>query len=98
MQNHTGNYVIVCNLLNANHILNIHIPYLHSFFFFIRIFRKRRESKAGTKVKTHPTQDTKEKNIICMLDRQIPAAIDKTTREICTDLKCEVRNKRFIKT
>ena len=23
---------------------------------------------------------------------------DKTTREICTDLKCEVRNKRFIKT
>lgn len=31
MQNHIGNYVIMCNLLNANHILNIHIPYLHSF-------------------------------------------------------------------
>ena len=99
MQNHTGNYVIMCNLLNANHILNIHIPYLHSSsFFLIRIFRKRRESKARTKVKAHSTQDTKEKNIISMLDRQIPAAIDKTTREICTDLKCEVHNKRFIRT
>lgn len=95
MQNRIGNYVIMCNLLNANHVLNIHIPYLH-FFFLIRIFRRRRGSKARTNSKIHSTEDTKEKKIMCMVDRQIPAATDKTTREICTDLKCEVHIKVLI--
>lgn len=62
----------------------------------IRIFRRRRGSKARTNSKIHSTEDAKEKKIMCMVDRQIPAATDMTTREICTDLKCEVHVKVLI--
>lgn len=82
MQNHIGNYVIMCNLLNANHILNIHIPYLHSFFLSV-FLKKGGGSRGAIKSKIYSTEETKKKNLICMVDRHIPITTDKTTREIC---------------